>query len=89
MKSSQVPFLPLGIAALFVAAVTVSLYGQLRQGDQNRRERFRCPGHQHLRGSWPDPLSAPAQGPPSVEITEACSRSLSSTSHLGRFIALE
>jgi hypothetical protein len=34
MKSSQVPFLPLGIAAVFVAAITFSLHGQFHQGDQ-------------------------------------------------------
>ena len=71
MKSSQVPFLPLGIAALFVAAVTVSLYGQLRQGDQNRRERFRVRGTSISEGPAGSFERSGRKVPPSVEITEA------------------
>ena len=51
MKCSQVPFLPLGIGAVFVSAITFSLYGQVHQGDQNRRERFRVQGASTDEGS--------------------------------------
>ena len=71
MKSSQVPFLPLGIAALFVAAVTVSLYGQFRQGDQARRERFRARGTSISEGPAGSFERSGRKVPPSVEITEA------------------
>ena len=50
MKSSQVPFLPLGIGAVFVSAITFSLYGQFLQGDQTRRERFRVRGATNFEG---------------------------------------
>ena len=40
MKSSQVPFLPPGIGAVFVSAIIFSLHGQSPQADQNRRLRF-------------------------------------------------
>ena len=71
MKSSQVPFLPLGIAAVFVAAITVSLHGQFRQGDQTRRERFRVRGATNFEGPAGSFESSERKVPPSVEITEA------------------
>ena len=71
MKSSQVPFLPLGLAAVFVAAITVSVHAQFHQGDQTRRERFRVRGATNFEGPAGSFESSERKVPPSVEITEA------------------
>jgi Di-haem oxidoreductase, putative peroxidase len=71
MKSSQVPFLPLGIAAVFVAAITFSLYGQFHQGDQARRERFRVRGPTNDEGPAGSFERSGRKVSPGVEITEA------------------
>ena len=72
MKSSQVPFLPLGIGAVFVSAITFSLYGQFLQGDQNAPEALHVseapPTSRALRGSFE---RSGRKVPPGVEITEA------------------
>ena len=71
MKSSQVPFLPLGIAAVFVAAITSSLHGQFHQGDQARRERFRVRGPTNDEGPAGSFERSGRKVSPGVEITEA------------------
>ena len=71
MKSSQVPFLPLGIGAVFVSAISFSLYGQFHQGDQNRRERFRVRGATTDEGPAGSFERSGRKVPPGVEITEA------------------
>ncbi len=71
MKSSQVPFLPLGIGAVFVSAITFSLYGQFLQGDQNRRERFRVRGTITDEGPAGSFERSGRKVPPGIEITEA------------------
>ena len=71
MKSSQVPFLPLGIGAVFVSAITFLLYGQFLQGDQTRRERFRVRGATNFEG-LPDQFERSGRKvSPGVEMTEA------------------
>jgi hypothetical protein len=62
MKSSQVPFLPLG--AVFV-------YGQFLQGDQTRRERFRVRGRTNDEGPAGSFERSGRKVSPGVEITEA------------------
>ena len=71
MKYPQVPFLPLGIASVFVSAVTFSLYGQFRQGDEMRRERFRTRGATTFEGPAGSFEHSGRKVPPSFEITEA------------------
>ena len=71
MKSSQVPFLPLGIGAVFVSPITFSLYGQVHQGDQNRRERFRVRGATTDEGPAGSFERSGRKVPPGVEITGA------------------
>jgi CxxC motif-containing protein (DUF1111 family) len=71
MKCSQVPFLPLGIGAVFVCAITFSLYGQVHQGDQNHRERFRLRGATTDEGSAGSFERSRRKVPPGIEITEA------------------
>ena len=71
MKSSQVPFLPLGIGAVFVSAITFSLYGQFLQGDQNRRKRFRVRGATNFEGPAGSFERSGRKVLPGIEITEA------------------
>ena len=71
MKSSQVPFLPLGIASVFVSAITFSLYGQFRQGDEMRRERFRARGATTFEGPAGSFEHSGGKVLPGLEITEA------------------
>ena len=71
MKYPHVPFLPLGIAAVFVSAITFSLYGQFRQGDETHRERFRPRGATNFEGPAGSFEHSGRKVPPSFEITEA------------------
>ena len=71
MKCSQVPFLPLGIGAIFLWAITFSLYGQVHQGDQNRRKRFRVRGATSDEGSAGSFERSGRKVPAGIEVTEA------------------
>jgi CxxC motif-containing protein (DUF1111 family) len=71
MNSPQVPFLPVGIGAVFLAAITFSLHGQFGQGDQMRRERFRVRGTPIPEGPAGSFEHSGRKVPPSGEITEA------------------
>jgi hypothetical protein len=63
--------LPLGIGAVFVSAITFSLYGQFLQGDQTRRERFRVRGATNFEGPAGSFERSGRKVSPGVEITEA------------------
>ena len=71
MKCSQVPFLPFGIGAIFLWAITFSLYGQVHQGDQNRRKRFRVRGATSDEGSAGSFERSGRKVPAGIEVTEA------------------
>jgi hypothetical protein len=58
-------------AAVFVAAITFSLYGQFHQGDQARRERFRVRGPTNDEGPAGSFERSGRKVSPGVEITEA------------------
>ncbi len=71
MKFPQVPLLPLGIAAVFVFAITVSLHAGSPRTDENRRHRFTSRGFGIPEGPAAAFEKSDKPVPPAPGVTEA------------------